>query len=122
MAPKGKGKGAAAAKAKGKGALEAMVPGGDGVHSLSSHANQVRIFELFLAASTITDAALKAKAGTTFEDMPEEVACSQLIYAFFCTYLTYVYIIAHTANARIRKEGGDYEGYGNSRHFPAEGG
>ena len=94
MAPKGKGKGAAAAKAKGKGALEAMVPGGDGVHSLSSHANQVRIFELFLAASTITDAALKAKAGTTFEDMPEEVACSQLIYAFFCTYLTYVYIIA----------------------------
>ena len=90
---KGKGKGKAASpKGKGK-AIEAMTPGGDGTSSLSSHANQRRIFGLFLVAATITDQALKAKAGTTFDDMPEEVACSQDIYAFFCTYLTYVYVI-----------------------------
>ena len=94
MAPKkGKGKGKGAAPAKGKGPMEAMAPGGDGASSVSSHANQRRIFELFLVAATITDVALKTKAGTTFEDMPEEVACSQAIYAFFCTYLTYVYVI-----------------------------
>lgn len=91
---KGKGKGGKGASPKGKGkAIEAMTPHGDGASSLSSHANQRRIFGLFLVAATITDHALKAKAGTTFDDMPEEVACSQDIYAFFCTYLTYVYVI-----------------------------
>ena len=92
---KGKGKGASP-KGKGK-AIEAMTPGGDGASSLSSHANQRRIFGLFLVAATITDHALKAKAGTTFDGMPEEVACSQDIYAFFYTYLTYVYIIGSGA-------------------------
>ena len=34
--------------------------------------------------------------------------------------VTFAYIIAHTVNARIRKEGGDYEGYGNWGHFPED--
>lgn len=90
---KGKGKGVAA-KGKGKeGPIEAMTPGGDGASSLLSHANQRRIFGLFLVAATITDVGLKAAAGTTFEGMPEEVACNQAIYAYFCTFLTYVYVI-----------------------------
>jgi hypothetical protein len=90
----GKGKGKGPSKSKGKTeVLEATTPHGDSDATLSSHGNQVRIFDLFLAAATITDAALKAKAGTTFANMPEEVACSQPIYAYFCSYLIYAYII-----------------------------
>ena len=61
-----------------------------------SHGNFERIFNLFLGSATISDPSLKAKAGNTFAEMPEDVACNQAIYNFFATYLVYSY----TSSAR----------------------
>ena len=99
---KGSGSGSGS-KGKAPGKSE-MTPQGESAPWVQSQANQERIFNLFLVAATITDAALRARAGTTFDGMPEDVACSQPIYAWFATYLTYTYVIAKaTSSADIDK-------------------
>ena len=38
--------------------------------------------------------------GLTFDGMPEKVACSQFIYGWFATYLTYTYVVYAEQTAR----------------------
>ena len=90
---KGRGRGRGAGKGGGSPASEPLTPHADAPNTVLSHGNFERIFNLFLGSATISDPSLKAKAGNTFAEMPEEVACNQAIYNYFATYLVYTYVI-----------------------------
>ena len=58
---------------------------------LNQQANQLAIFDSFLAELKVSE--LKARAGDSFAKLPEEVVCTKEIWGHFATYLAETYII-----------------------------
>ena len=89
MAPKKKPAAAASAP---------MEPGGESESWAQAQANQMRIADLCL--EDLSDAELKARTGSVWNNTPEDVVCTELMFGYLATFVSSKYTIeANRRNA-----------------------
>ena len=72
---------------------KAMQPGGDTDEWQQAQRNQCAIGDKFLLWLKTANDELSARAGLVWNEMPEDIACSQPLYGYLATYLSSHYII-----------------------------
>lgn len=91
---------------------KAMVAGGQATSTVRGHANQITIFNEFLAYIATEDEDLSRRWGADWSQVPEHELAQQEIWGYMATYLVEVYVIpAGSKNAGQHPDIGTAHGY-----------